>query len=108
MPKKQKKCDTEKEFINKTFDLGDQEIIEMNKFMADHKRRSAKEFFDEVFDEPSFGTREKMAISYMVGRFMKEAFDIRMETLKESIVDAIVNYQKNEKKEETGESTAMP
>lgn len=115
MPRGRKKCgndtekcsndtekrgnDTEKygidtEFINKSFGLNNQDIVEMEKFIADHKRKSAKEFFDEVFNEPSFGTREKMAVSYIVGRFMREAIDMRVEVLKESIVDAVENYQK--------------
>ncbi len=91
-----RKYKSQNEFLVKEFDLTNREKYELDRFIMNHKTKSTKEFFDELIYDKSLNDREKVAISYIVGKFMKDHEDIKVTALQNSILEEILFVNEEE------------
>lgn len=94
MEKKVRQYKSRKEWMKYEFDLSDQEIDELDTFLSRKESGLVSEFLRSVISTDVLNNKQKVIISYMMGRFVEEQIKEEMRSIERSIID--INKQSSE------------
>lgn len=82
-----KKYNSRKEWLKGEFDLSDEEIDGLDKFLSERESGLASEFLRTVIDTSDLNNRQKVIVSFMMGRFMQEKIQEQMRFIERSMTE---------------------
>jgi hypothetical protein len=73
--------------MRREFDLSEEEIDELDIFLAGRESGLVSEFLRSVINTENLNNKQKVIISYMMGRFVEETMLEQMRYIEKSIID---------------------
>lgn len=86
--KRHKHYDSRKEWMQAEFNFSDEEVEGLDKFLSGRESGLVSEFLRSVMDTEDLNNRQKVVISFMMGRFVQETMAEQMRSIEKSIADS--------------------
>lgn len=74
-----------KEWMQAEFNFSDEEVEGLDKFLSGRESGLVSEFLRTVIDAENLNNRQKVIISFMMGRFVQETIQEQMKSIERSI-----------------------
>lgn len=87
MEKKVKQYNSRKEWMKCEFDLSEEEINGLDIFLSGKETGLVSEFLRSVISTDVLNNKQKVILSYMMGRFVEEQVKEEMKLIERSIID---------------------
>ena len=87
MEHKHKQYNSRKEWMQAEFDFSDKEVEGLDKFLSGRESGLASEFLRSVISTEDLNNRQKVIISFMMGRFVQETMQEQMRSIEKSMID---------------------
>lgn len=88
MDRRHKIYNNRKEWMQGEFDFSDEEIDGLDKFLSGREGGLVSEFLRSVINTEDLNNRQKVIVSFMMGRFVQENVQGQMRSIERSMVDA--------------------
>lgn len=86
--KRHKQYDSRKEWIQAEFNFSDEEVEGLDKFLSGRESGLVSEFLRSVMETEDLNNRQKVVISFMMGRFVQETMAEQMRSIERSMSDS--------------------
>lgn len=86
--KRHKQYDSRKEWMQAEFNFSDEEVEGLDKFLSGRESGLVSEFLRSVMETEDLNNRQKVVISFMMGRFVQETMAEQMRSIEKSIADS--------------------
>lgn len=92
--KQHKQYKSRKEWMQAEFDFSDEEVEGLDKFLSCRESGLVSEFLRSVMKTEDLNNRQKVVISFMMGRFVQETMAEQMRSIEKSMTDS--SHQQSE------------
>lgn len=86
---KNKLYNSRKEWLQVEFNFSEEEIEGLNKFISVRDSGMVSEFLRSVMETEDLNNRQKVIISFIMGRFIQETMEEQMRSIERSMTDNI-------------------
>ncbi|MBU0895965.1 MAG: hypothetical protein KJ584_05150 [Candidatus Omnitrophica bacterium] len=86
--KQHKQYDSRKEWMQAEFNFSDEEVEGLDKFLSGRESGMVSEFLRTVIGTEDLNNKQKVVISFMMGRFVQETMEQQMRSIEKSMVDS--------------------
>lgn len=86
--KSHKQYNSRKEWMQTEFNFSDEEVDGLDKFLSGRESGLVSEFLRNVIDTEDLNNRQKVVISFMMGRFVQETMEEQMRSIERSMSDS--------------------
>ncbi len=86
--KQHKQYNSRKEWMQAEFNFSDEEVEGLDKFLSCRESGLVSEFLRTVIDTDDLNNRQKIIISFMMGRFVQDTMTEQMKSIERSIADS--------------------
>jgi hypothetical protein len=94
MEHKHKQYNSRKEWMQAEFNFSDEEIEGLDKFISTRDSGLVSEFLRSVIDTEDLNNRQKVIISFVMGRFIQETIQEQMRSIERSMTNT--DHQQSE------------
>ena len=85
--KQHKQYNSRKEWMQAEFDFSDEEVEGLDKFLTGRDSGLVSEFLRTVINTEVLNSRQKVIISFMMGRFVQETIQEQLRSIERSMID---------------------
>lgn len=89
-----KQYNSRKEWMQAEFNFSDKEVEGLDKFLSGRESGLVSEFLRSVMETEDLNNRQKVVISFMMGRFVQDTMAEQMRSIERSMSDS--NHQSSE------------
>jgi hypothetical protein len=86
--KQHKQYNSRKEWMQAEFNFSDEEVEGLDKFLSGRESGLVSEFLRSVMETEDLNNRQKVVISFMMGRFVQETMTEQMRSIERSVSDS--------------------
>jgi hypothetical protein len=83
-----KQYDSRKEWMQTEFNFSDEEVEGLDKFLSGRESGIVSEFLRSVMNTEDLNNRQKVVISFMMGRFVQDTLQEQMRSIERSMSDS--------------------
>ena len=83
-----KQYGSRKEWMQTEFNFSDKEVEGIDKFLSGRESGLVSEFLRIVMETEDLNNRQKVVVSFMMGRFVQETITEQMKSIERSIADS--------------------
>ena len=85
--KQHKQYNSRKEWMQAEFDFSDEEVEGLDKFLTGRESGLTSEFLRSVISTEDLNNKQKVIISFMMGRFVQETVQEQLRSIEKSMMD---------------------
>ena len=85
--KPHKQYNSRKEWMQAEFNFSDEEVEGLDKFLSGRESGLVSEFLRSVMETEDLNNRQKVVISFMMGRSVQETMEQQMRSIEKSMAD---------------------
>ncbi len=86
--KQHKQYNSRKEWMQAEFNFSDEEVEGLDKFLSCRESGLVSEFLRTVIDTDDLNNRQKIIVSFMMGRFVQDTMTEQMKSIERSMADS--------------------
>lgn len=86
--KQHRQYNSRKEWMQSEFNFSDKEVEGLDRFLSGRENGLVSEFLRSVMETEDLNNRQKVVISFMMGRFVQERMEEQMKFIEKSMVDS--------------------
>jgi hypothetical protein len=94
MEHKHKQYNSRKEWMQAEFNFSDEEVDGLDKFISDRDSGLVSEFLRTVMETEDLNNRQKVVVSFMMGRFVQATAQEQMRSIERSMTNT--DHQQSE------------
>lgn len=83
-----KQYNSREEWMHAEFNFSDEEVEGLDKFLSGRESGLVSEFLRSVMETEDLNNRQKVVISFMMGRFVQDTMTEQMRSIETSIADS--------------------
>ena len=85
--KQHRQYNSRKEWMQAEFNFSDEEVEGLDKFLSCRESGLVSEFLRSVMETEDLNNRQKVVISFMMGRFVQETIQGQLRSIEKSMMD---------------------
>lgn len=85
--RQRKQYDSRKEWMQEEFDFSDEEVEGLDKFLKGRESGLVSEFLRSVINTEDLNNKQKVIISFIMGRFIQETMQEQLRTIERSMME---------------------
>lgn len=98
--KEYKQYNSRKEWMQAEFNFSNEEVEGLDKFLSGRESGLVSEFLRSIMETECLNNRQKVVISFMMGRFVQETIEGQMRSIEKSMANS--SYQSSEFNDQFG------